>query len=109
MQPKAGRGNGEVRFSLGAQNQSIGTLVSEAQAKRGQQERPPRGEQVPSSQTACGYCGKGNHSEENCWVKGRKCLFCRSSKHLIGSCPTKLPRNTNTLPPAPRQANDRGN
>ena len=35
VQPKAGRRNGRVRFSLGAQNQSIGTLVSEAQAKRG--------------------------------------------------------------------------
>ena len=37
----------------------------------------------------CGFCGKGNHSEKDCWRKAGKCLWCGSTEHQIRECPMK--------------------
>ncbi|XP_071939140.1 uncharacterized protein [Coffea arabica] len=39
-----------------------------------------------ASRGPCGYCGKPNHAEDNCWKKG-KCLRCRSADHQLATCP----------------------
>ena len=39
--------------------------------------------------SACNYCEKRNHTEHDCWVKGRKCLVCGSTEHQVNSCPKK--------------------
>ena len=48
------------------------------------------GDLVPVS--LCDYCKKPNHSADNCWKKNYKCFSCRSSKHLVSSCPHKVER-----------------
>ncbi|XP_027155394.1 uncharacterized protein LOC113755660 [Coffea eugenioides] len=47
---------------------------------------------VSASRGPCGYCGKPNHTEDNCWRKERKCLRCGSADHQIANCPV-LPRD----------------
>nr|XP_027109190.1 uncharacterized protein LOC113729062 [Coffea arabica] len=42
-------------------------------------------------QFTCGYCGKPNHSENDCWRKSGKCLFCGSVEHQLAGCP-KAPK-----------------
>ena len=34
-----------------------------------------------------GYCGKNNHTEDNCWRKARKYLWCGNAEHQIATCP----------------------
>ena len=47
----------------------------------------PRNGQAATSHANCGYCGKVNHTEAECWLKQRKCLRCGSTKHKISDCP----------------------
>ena len=56
------------------------------------QEEISRESQKMASYLACGYCGKTNHTEDDCWRKGRKCLICGSSDHQISNYPKKQPR-----------------
>ncbi|XP_027169497.1 uncharacterized protein LOC113769232 [Coffea eugenioides] len=37
-----------------------------------------------------GYCGKTNHTEDNCWRKALKCLWCGSAEGQIATCPLSL-------------------
>ena len=74
---KMGRGMGGVR--------AVG--VSRGVLSRGGRSGPVQARGVPSSGSAvtpqvnCGYCGKPNHSENECWRKSGKCLFCSNAKH----------------------------
>ena len=77
-----------------------------------QQEKFSREGQKVAPLLACGYCGKTNHSENDCWRKGRKCLVCRSTDHQISNCPKKQQRKNNAQQgdkTTSRQANEREN
>nr|XP_027124020.1 uncharacterized protein LOC113740684 [Coffea arabica] len=77
-----GRGAGGGRKSGEGQGaQSRGGPVG-----RGQGESFQRGS-GSASRGPCGYCGKPNHSEDNCWKKGGKCLHCGSADHQLATCP----------------------
>ena len=70
-----------------------------------------KSQQVASSLT-CGYCGKANHTESDCWRKGRKCLICGGGDHQVNNCPRKQSRETSTQPldgTKSQQVNERGN
>ena len=41
-----------------------------------------------TSRVTCGYCDKPNHTENECWKKSKKCLYCGSAEHQIASCPS---------------------
>ncbi|XP_027155931.1 uncharacterized protein LOC113756445 [Coffea eugenioides] len=41
------------------------------------------------SRGPCGFCGKLNHAENNCWRKERKRLRCGSAEHQIANCPVQ--------------------
>ncbi|XP_071916244.1 uncharacterized protein [Coffea arabica] len=58
---------------------------------RGPQRSASQGSSASVSCGPCGFCGKPNHTEDNCWRKERKCLRCRSAEHQIANCPV-LPR-----------------
>nr|XP_027086547.1 uncharacterized protein LOC113708285 [Coffea arabica] len=83
---KLGRGMGGIR-TIGA---SRGAL------SRGDRSGPIQVSGVPSSgsavtpQVTCRYCGKPNHSENDCWRKFGKCLACGSTEHQLATCPNKL-------------------
>ena len=63
---------------------------------RGGRSGPVQVRGVPSSgsavtpQVTCGYCGKPNHSKNDCWRKSGNCLFCGSTEHQLANCPSKL-------------------
>ncbi|XP_027155647.1 uncharacterized protein LOC113756021 [Coffea eugenioides] len=76
--PKADRGAGGGRFT--------GTSRV-GQGGRGQGRSGPQGGQTSTPRVTCGYCGKSNHTEDNCWRKARKCLTCGSMEHQIANCP----------------------
>nr|XP_027090379.1 uncharacterized protein LOC113711411 [Coffea arabica] len=85
---KSGRGAGGGRFSSaskgGAQR---GSGQRGGQSARGQGRGIPQGGQTSTSRITCGYCGKLNHTEDECWRKARKCLRCGSTEHQIVNCP----------------------
>ncbi|XP_027156585.1 uncharacterized protein LOC113757632 [Coffea eugenioides] len=82
-----GRGAGGTRTA----GVSRGALV------RGGRSGPTQARGAPSTGSAvtppvtCGYCGKFNHSENDCWRKSGKCLFCGSAEHQVANCP-KAPK-----------------
>ncbi|XP_071918744.1 uncharacterized protein [Coffea arabica] len=84
---KMGRGMGEVR-TTGASRRTL---------PRGGRSGPTQVRGAPSTgstvtpQVSCGYCGKFNHSENDCWRKLGKCLYCGSTDHQLASCP-KAPK-----------------
>ncbi|XP_027171653.1 uncharacterized protein LOC113771250 [Coffea eugenioides] len=61
------------------------------QTGRSQQRSASKGSSASVSHGPCGFCGKPNHTEDNCWRKERKCLSCGSTEHQIANCPM-LPR-----------------
>ncbi|XP_027169547.1 uncharacterized protein LOC113769281 [Coffea eugenioides] len=81
--PKAGRGAGGGRFT----STSRGGTPRGAQSGRGQGRGAPQGGQTSIPRVSYGYCGKSNHTEDNCWGKARKCLRCGSTEHQIANCP----------------------
>ncbi|XP_071901600.1 uncharacterized protein [Coffea arabica] len=80
---KAGCGAGDGRFT----STSRGGTLRGAQNGRGQGSGVPQGGQTSTSRVSCGYCGKSNHTKDNCWRKARKCLRCGSTEHQIANCP----------------------
>ena len=44
-------------------------------------------DQTSTPHLFCAYCGKTNHTEDNCWRKTQKCLKCGSTEHQIANCP----------------------
>nr|XP_027071946.1 uncharacterized protein LOC113696760 [Coffea arabica] len=80
--PKFGGGAGGGRqpsISRGAQ-------VSGGPAGRGQRGGFQRGS-GSASRGPCRYCGKPNHTEDNCWKKEGKCLRCGCADHQLATCP----------------------
>ena len=59
-------------------------------------------------QAVCSYCGKGNHSEKDCWRKAGKCLMCGSLEHRIQDCPRNRPGFARPLAIAPGQPGKAG-
>lgn len=59
-------------------------------------------EETPASVSRlfCTYCGKMNHTQEECWRKMKKCLFCGSHDHQISNCPQKSQRRGDTPSPS---------
>ena len=89
---KVGKGAGGAQLPLPSLPKT-GKLEGEV-TRRLQFERRPPGEtsqegQVTAPRTACGYCGRTNHTEDNYWVKGRKCFGCGSANHQISNYPRK--------------------
>mgnify|MGYP004716565595 CR=1 FL=1 len=39
-------------------------------------------------QVVYGYCGKSNHTENECWRKSKKCFYCDSVEHQLSSYPS---------------------
>ncbi|XP_027169138.1 uncharacterized protein LOC113768828 [Coffea eugenioides] len=58
---------------------------------RGPQRSVSQGSSASVARGPCGFCGKPNHTEDNCWRKERRCLRCGSAEHQIANCPV-LPR-----------------
>ncbi|XP_071933069.1 uncharacterized protein [Coffea arabica] len=54
---------------------------------RDQQRNASQGSSTSISRGPCGFCGKPNHTEDNCSKKEGKCLRCGSAEHQIASCP----------------------
>ncbi|XP_027066637.2 uncharacterized protein [Coffea arabica] len=85
--PKFGRGAGGGSLP----GMSQGTPPRGGQTGRGQQRSVSQGSSAAVSRGPCGFCGKPNHTEDNCWRKERNCLRCGSAEHQIANCPV-LPR-----------------
>nr|XP_027082242.1 uncharacterized protein LOC113704548 [Coffea arabica] len=83
--PKFGRGAGGGRVPGTAR----GTQRRGGQTGRGQQRSTSQGSSATVSRGPCGFCGKPNHTEDNCWRKEKKCLRCGSAEHQIASCPVQ--------------------
>ncbi|XP_027155509.1 uncharacterized protein LOC113758506 [Coffea eugenioides] len=83
--PKFGRGTGGGRFPGTAR----GAPPRGGQTGRGQQRSASQGSSATVSRGPCGFCGKPNHTEDNCWRKEKKCLRCGSAEHQIASCPVQ--------------------
>ncbi|XP_027157519.1 uncharacterized protein LOC113768991 [Coffea eugenioides] len=83
--PKFGRGAGRGRVPGTAR----GTPPRGGQKGRGQQRSASQGSSATVSRGPCGFCGKPNHTEDNCWRKEKKCLRCGSTEHQIASCPVQ--------------------
>ena len=80
--PKFRRGAGGGRqSSVGRGAQSRGGPIGRIQGGGFQ-----RGSDS-ASRGPCGYCGKPNHTEDNCWKKQGKCLRCGSADHQLATCP----------------------
>ncbi|XP_071939216.1 uncharacterized protein [Coffea arabica] len=96
--PKMGRGTGVVNIpsaSRGALARGAGARdpgargsgVRGGQSGRGPPRSAPQGVQVSTPQITCGYCGKANHTANECWRKEGKCLRCGSAEHQIANYP----------------------
>ncbi|XP_071921801.1 uncharacterized protein [Coffea arabica] len=94
--PKAGRGAGGGRFT----GISRGGTPRGGQGGREQGRGGPQGGQTSTPRVTCGYCGKSNHTEDNCWRKARKCLRCGSTEHQIANCPLIKVGGTRSKVPA---------
>nr|XP_027100973.1 uncharacterized protein LOC113720231 [Coffea arabica] len=90
---KSGHGAGGGRFSSASRGDAPrggtqrGGAQRGGQGGRGQGTGIPQGGQTSTSRVTCGYCGKPNHTEDECWRKARKCLRCGSTEHQIVNCP----------------------
>ncbi|XP_027156478.1 uncharacterized protein LOC113757322, partial [Coffea eugenioides] len=78
-----GRGEGGTR-TTGA---SRGALSRGGRSGTTQVRGAPSVGSTVTPQVTCGYCGKSNHSENDCWRKLGKCLLCGSTEHQIANCP----------------------
>nr|XP_027096029.1 uncharacterized protein LOC113715924 [Coffea arabica] len=92
--PKFGRGAGWGRFTSPAR----GAPSRGSQPGRG----PPRSTAQGSSATVargpCNFCGKPNHTEDDCWRKQNKCLRCGSAEHRFANCPVQARETRGTTP-----------
>ncbi|XP_027184013.1 uncharacterized protein LOC113782320 [Coffea eugenioides] len=77
----------------------------ENQGRRGQQKRKFQTRQVVTPHITCGYCGKINHTEADCWRKQGKCLRCGSIEHKFLNCPRVSKGEENSQQPAKSTAN----
>ncbi|XP_071905709.1 uncharacterized protein [Coffea arabica] len=85
---KSGREAGGGRFSSTSRGSAPrGSAQRGGQSGRGQGRGIPLGGQTSTPRVTCGYCGKPNHTEDECWRKARKCLRCGGVDHQIVNCP----------------------
>ncbi|XP_071924797.1 uncharacterized protein [Coffea arabica] len=85
---KSGRGAGSGRFSNTFRGSAPrGNAQRGGQGGRGQGRGFTQGGQTSTPRVTCGYCGKLNHTEDECWRKARKCLRCGSADHQMVNCP----------------------
>ena len=70
--PKFGRGAGGGRLP----GISMGIPLRGGPVGRGQQKSASQGSSASVSRGPYGFCGKLNHTEDNCWKKEGKCLRC---------------------------------
>ncbi|XP_027109273.1 uncharacterized protein [Coffea arabica] len=81
------------------------TGASRGALSRGGRSGPVQARGAPSSDSAvtpqvtCGYCGKPEHSENDCWRKSGKCLACGITNHQLANCPSKMKIGRNTQRP----------
>ncbi|XP_071938600.1 uncharacterized protein [Coffea arabica] len=89
-----------------------GTMSRETSVGQTRSKKTSQTSQVTTPRPICGYCGRTNHTEVNCWLKGRKCMGCGSTSHKVHDCPRRYPRETTTQQgngTVPRQVNGRRN
>nr|XP_027066234.1 uncharacterized protein LOC113692084 [Coffea arabica] len=101
---KMGRGMGGVR-TAGARK---GALSRGGRSGQDQSRGIPFSGPVVTPQVSCGYYGKSNHSNTDCWRKSGKCLF----EHQLASCSSKPKVGGSTQRPeksASKQTSTRGN
>nr|XP_027118553.1 uncharacterized protein LOC113735763 [Coffea arabica] len=79
--PKFGRGVGGGRFASPAR----GAPSRGSQPGRGQQRSASQGSSATVTRGPCGFSGKPNHTEDDCWRKQNKCLRCGSAEHRLAS------------------------
>ncbi|XP_027158240.1 uncharacterized protein LOC113759862 [Coffea eugenioides] len=82
---KFGRGAGGGRFSGTAR----GAPSRGSQPGRGPQRSGSQGSSATVSRGPCSFCGKPNHTDDDCWRKQNKCLRCGSAEHRLASCPVQ--------------------
>ncbi|XP_027178078.1 uncharacterized protein LOC113777243 [Coffea eugenioides] len=92
--PKFGRGAGGGRFASPAR----GAPSRGSQPGRGQQRSASQGSSATVTRGPCGFCGKLNHTEDDCWRKQNKCLRCGSAEHRFASCPVQARDVRGTTP-----------
>nr|XP_027075956.1 uncharacterized protein LOC113699808 [Coffea arabica] len=92
--PKFGRGAGGGRFASPAR----GAPSRGSQPGRGQQRSALQGSSATVTRGPCGFCGKPNHTEDDCWRKQNKCLRCGSAEHRFASCPVQARDVRGTTP-----------
>ena len=63
-----------------------GTLPRGGQTERGQQRSASQGSSATVFRGPFSFCGKPNHTEDDCWRKQNKCLRCGSTEHRLASC-----------------------
>ncbi|XP_027156852.1 uncharacterized protein LOC113758021 [Coffea eugenioides] len=85
--PKFGRGAGGGRQP----GMTRGTPPRGGHNGRGPQRNVSQGSSASVARGPCGFYGKPNHTEDNCWRKEKRCLRCGSAEHQIANCPV-LPR-----------------
>ncbi|XP_071928113.1 uncharacterized protein [Coffea arabica] len=95
--PKFGRGASGAQ-TAGKPRGGAPSRGAQSGRGQGQQRTVSQGVPAPTTRASCGYCGKPNHTENNCWKKMRKCLVCGSSKHQIATCPVKIVTGTGRVP-----------
>ncbi|XP_027067870.1 uncharacterized protein [Coffea arabica] len=92
--PKFGRGAGGGRFASPAR----GAPSRGSQPGRGQQRSTSQGSSATVARGPCGFCGKPNHTEDDCWRKQNKCLRYGSAEHRLASCPVQARDVKGTTP-----------
>nr|XP_027109302.1 uncharacterized protein LOC113729176 [Coffea arabica] len=92
---KMGRGVGGPRTA----GVSRGALSRGGRSGLTQARRAPSSGSAVTPQVTCGYCGKPNHSENDCWRKSGKCLACGSTEHQLANCPNKMKTGGDTQRP----------
>ena len=83
--------------------QSVMAKCSQQNVKEFPLERSNVAEVMPAigqgtSQIFCGFCGLHNHTDNECWRKTGKCLWCGRFEHQVKDCPWNRPENAKTHP-----------
>lgn len=65
---------------------------------RGQSTNVSQGSQVSTPSITCNFCGKLNHTEDECWKKAGKCFRCGSTEHQLFACARVYTINQQQVP-----------
>ena len=86
--------NGGVRLlqgDLGMPPSKVSRGAGGVRISRTPKEVTPRDtsqvDQTSTPHLSCGYCGKTNNTEDNCWRKAQKCLWHGSVEHQLATYP----------------------